>query len=93
VTLQLPAAFPHDTLESLTLTAVDVLGQRVHAYGGTVDFSATDPGATLPASYTFNAADHGTHTFPVTFATPGFQVLSVVDSADNLSAGAGLLIA
>ena len=41
------------------------------SYVGIVHFTSSDPGATLPADYTFTPADAGTHTFTATFATSG----------------------
>src|SRR5262249_13565583 len=41
------------------------------AYTGTVHFTSSDAGATLPADYTFTPADNGTHTFSATVATAG----------------------
>ena len=35
----------------------------VTGYTGTVHFTSTDNTATLPANYTFTAADKGVHTF------------------------------
>jgi hypothetical protein len=48
---------------TLTLTAYDALGNPATAYAGTVSFSSSDAGATLPATYTFQPADFGAHTF------------------------------
>jgi hypothetical protein len=48
---------------SLTLTVEDAYGNVVTGYTGTVHFSSTDAAATLPANYTFTAADKGVHTF------------------------------
>ena len=52
-------------------------------YRGTVRFTSTDPAATLPADYTFTAADAGDHTFSTgaKFATAGNQAVTVVDVA------------
>jgi hypothetical protein len=51
----------------------------VSSYRGRVHFSSSDPAATLPADYTFTAADAGIHEFHVTFATAGTQWLAVTD--------------
>jgi ELWxxDGT repeat protein len=48
---------------SLTLTVQDAYGNVVTDYTGTVRFTSTDRSATLPANYTFTAADQGVHTF------------------------------
>jgi Ig-like domain CHU_C associated/PKD-like domain len=41
------------------------------AYSGTVHFTSSDGGATLPADYTFTPGDAGTHSFNATMATAG----------------------
>jgi ELWxxDGT repeat protein len=48
---------------SLTLTVEDAFGNVVTGFTGTVRFTSTDRSATLPANYTFTAADRGVHTF------------------------------
>jgi streptogramin lyase len=61
---------------NITVTAEDAAGHPA-AYLGKVHFSSTDPQATLPADYTFTAADHGTHTFSgVVFHTTGSQTIT-----------------
>ena len=68
-------------LESLTVTAIDVAGNPVPAYTGTLVFSSpTDPQALLPPPYTFTLADAGQHAFDCTFLTVGSQSLVVTDS-------------
>jgi hypothetical protein len=61
----------------VTVTAEDAQGHTVADYGGTVHFSSSDPRATLPADYTFTAADHGVHTFSgVVFRSAGGPTLT-----------------
>src|SRR5262249_34105484 len=56
-------------------------GSVFTGYTGTVTFTSSDAGATLPASYTFTAGDAGTHTFPgVTLVTAGSHTLTVADT-------------
>jgi hypothetical protein len=70
----------------VTVTAVDPFNQVAVGYTGTVTFSTsdTDPGAVLPAAYTFTLDDGGTHTFTdtglgeTTLITPGDQTLTVI---------------
>ena len=52
-------------------------------YRGTVAFTSTDAGATLPANYTFTAADAGRRTFTagVAFATAGTQRVTATETA------------
>src|SRR5207244_10980035 len=65
---------------SVTVKVVDASGHLVPNYTGTVTLSSSDTQATgassktataasLPITYTFTAADHGQHTFQVTFLT------------------------
>jgi RHS repeat-associated protein len=56
-------------------------GNRVTGYTGSVRFSSSDPQATLPATYTFTAADAGFKSFPsgVVLRTAGTQTLVVTD--------------
>ena len=55
---------------NFTVTARD--GAAVDpSYVGTVHFTSSDPGATLPADYTFTLADAGTRTFSATMANSG----------------------
>ena len=48
---------------NVTMTALDPYGNTASGFRGTVHFSSTDPRASLPADYTFTAADNGVHTF------------------------------
>ncbi|WP_257449162.1 lamin tail domain-containing protein [Archangium lipolyticum] len=48
---------------SLEVSAVDVFGNAVTGYTGTVHFSSDDGADVLPSDYTFTAADAGRHVF------------------------------
>jgi hypothetical protein len=61
--LSAPATVAQGAAFSLTLTVQDAYGNVVTGYVGTVHFTSSDNRATLPASYTFTAADAGVHTF------------------------------
>ncbi|HVH32358.1 MAG TPA: NHL repeat-containing protein [bacterium] len=50
-------------------------------------FSSTDQAAQLPPNYPFVAADAGSHTFQVTFGTPGTESLSATDVASSSTVG------
>src|SRR5262249_42632303 len=67
---------------SVTVTALDVFGNGATGYTGTVQFSSSDPRAAFPADYTFTAGDQGTHTFVVTFKSPGTQSIRVTDTTN-----------
>ena len=75
-----------DDVIPLTVRAVDVFGNTVTGYTGKVKFTSTDTKATLPATYSFTAADAGAHTFNVGLhtATPNAVVwsVSVVDASN-----------
>ncbi|QRK13346.1 lamin tail domain-containing protein [Archangium violaceum] len=67
---------------SLEVSARDAFGNDAAGYFGTVHFSSDDASATLPADYTFTAADLGRHTFDVTLNQAGSRVVTVKDTAD-----------
>ena len=69
--------------DPFTLRAVDQFGNVDRLYRGEVHFTASDPSATLPADYTFTAADNGQHAFSVTWATAGEASITATDTADN----------
>jgi hypothetical protein len=81
------AATTAGTAKSFTVSAKDASGNVVSGYTGTVNFSSSDVKAGLPASYTFTAADGGSHTFSATFKTAGTQSLTVKDSTINTAIG------
>lgn len=64
-------------------------GSTASNYIGTVHFSSTDTGATLPSDYSFQYADGGTHTFNVTLksvaGTSATRDLTVTDNASGES--------
>src|SRR6184192_1497519 len=59
------------TATSVRVKALDIFGNMAASYRGTIHFTSTDPAASLPADYTFTAADAGDHTFAATAAMPG----------------------
>ncbi len=65
----------------VSIAVKDASGQVVPNYTGTIGLTSTDGAATLPADYTFTAADRGVHTFQVTFNTAGSQSLTATDVA------------
>ena len=67
----------------MTVTAKDPSNATLTSYRGTVHFSCSDVLATLPADYTFTAADAGTHTFSVTLVSAGTQYITAADTVDN----------
>jgi uncharacterized repeat protein (TIGR03803 family) len=74
----------HGVAFSLTLSVVDAYGNMATGYVGTVHFSDSAKG-TLPANYTFTAADAGHHTFTnkTTLKEKGTQTLTVTDTLNS----------
>jgi hypothetical protein len=58
-----PSSVSAGSALSLTITVLDAYGNVATGYTGTIHFTSTDGTATLPANYTFTAADNGIHTF------------------------------
>ncbi len=74
---------------TFTVTVRDTIGQVATDYAGTIYFNSSDVQAGLPTSYTFTAADAGTHTFAGTFRTAGSQSISVRDTTGLLMGAEG----
>jgi hypothetical protein len=66
------------TTRTVTITAYDAFGNVAVDYAGTLVLSSSDFQATLP-SYTFTAADLGTHTMSIVLRTAGAQSLTARD--------------
>jgi hypothetical protein len=68
----------------ITFTALDPFENVATGYTGTVHFQSNDPNpaASVPADFTFTAADAGTHTFTggVTLLTAGARTITVTPS-------------
>ena len=77
----------------MTVTAYDanhnLVSSGPNQYEGTVDLSSTDGQvAGLPATYTFTAADAGSHEFTgVILVTAGSQTITATDSANHTVTG------
>jgi alpha-tubulin suppressor-like RCC1 family protein len=82
-----PASATVGTVFSVTVTALNAANQTSTNYTGTVLFSTTDAQAALPTTYTFTAADHGTHVFTVTLNTAGSQTISATDTPNTAITG------
>lgn len=67
------------TAKSLTITAVDPFNRTVASYTGTVELTSSDSNF-QPITVTFKAANKGSVTIPVTFASPVSQALMVMDA-------------
>jgi hypothetical protein len=89
--LDAPAGVQAGAPFDITLTALDASGQVLTDYTGTVTFSSGDPyGASLPADYTFTAADQGVHTFSAETAlyTAGTWDVTATDPAAGVTTSA-----
>ena len=69
------------------MTAQDQFGNTASGYTGTVHFTSSDGQATLPANYTFTAADAGVHVISVILKTAGTQSLTATDTATSSITG------
>ena len=65
----------------VTVVALDASNHQVQNYTGTVHLTDTDTGTTLPADYTFTAADRGSHTFTITPSAVGTETVTATDTA------------
>jgi hypothetical protein len=69
--------WPAGSTHSVKVTAYDAYGNVATGYTGTVHFDSSDTKASVPANYTFSAADGGVHKFSnalkpgLTLRTPG----------------------
>ena len=84
---------PAGTEGTVTVTAIDryknVVGSGPDQYEGTANLSSTDSKVTgLPPSYTFTAADAGSHTFTnVSLKIMGSQTITATDSGTSTITG------
>jgi hypothetical protein len=77
--LSFPPQVSSQTPLTVEVTALDAYGNTAIGYLGTLQLSA-GTGAELPPAYTFQISDEGRHTFTVSFATAGTQMLRATDS-------------
>jgi hypothetical protein len=97
--LSAPAMVTSGVPFDLTVTAIDTFGQTAVGYTGTVTFSTTDsdPNVVLPADYPFALGDGGSYTFTdtglgeTTLVTPGEQVITAADTADDTITGSATI--
>ncbi len=80
----LPASLQAGTAATLTVTVRDVYSNVIVGYRGSISITSSDSAASLPATYTFSAADSGVHTFSrgITFRTAGSQSLTATDTSN-----------
>ncbi len=83
-----PASVRSGVAFSLTITVKDAYGNVVTGYTGTIHFSSSDSRATLPANYTFTAADKGVHTFTgLVLRKKGNQKITLTDTLNSSLTG------
>jgi ELWxxDGT repeat protein len=85
-----PASTTAGDSHSFTVTALNADGTTNTGYTGTIHFTSSDPGAVLPADYTFTPQDAGVHNFSATLKTAGTQSITATDivtATDNGSEG------
>ena len=79
-----PSAATAGVAFSITVTAYDAYGNVASGYAGTLQFTSSDMTANLPANYTFNAADKGTHTFSgLVLNQKGTQSITATDTLSS----------
>ncbi|QVL31380.1 hypothetical protein KIH39_21415 [Telmatocola sphagniphila] len=86
--IQLPSAYGSTTAQYLVV-ALDANNRVVPTYTGTIHFTSTDSGATLPADYTFTLADGGSHVFSVTYSSAATKstTVTVIDTTNSSLTG------
>ena len=90
VVVQVPRTIVAGQSTPVKVLVLDASNHLVPNFTGTVQLTSSDTAATaagtaLPASYTFAAADNGSHTFNVTFGTTGSQTITATDVADSFT--------
>jgi len=82
-----PSSATAGVAKNFTVTLKDPYGNRASGYTGTVRFTSSDGNASLPANYTFTAADAGVHTFSATLKTAGTQAITAKDTVTGTITG------
>jgi hypothetical protein len=86
IVLGIVSPYVAGSAHSVTVRALDAYGNTATGYRGTIHFNASDPSASVPANYTFTAADNGVHTFSytlnpaLTLKTAGSQAVRATDT-------------
>jgi parallel beta-helix repeat protein len=92
----IPASVATGAANTLTVSALDAYGNVASGYTGTVKFASSDPLATLPANYTFTAANSGVASFTaVALNTAGTQSVTATDTVTSTITGkeSGIVVA
>jgi hypothetical protein len=75
-----PSPVPAGWAGDVFVTTRDPYGNIATGYRGTIRFTSTDGKASLPANYTFTAADAGIRPFSATLVTAGMQAITATDT-------------
>jgi hypothetical protein len=86
-TVSAPASVTAGGAFNVTVTAKDSFGNVASGYTGTVHFTSSDGGASLPSDYTFVAGDNGVHQVSVTLNTSGPQSITATDTVTGSITG------
>jgi large repetitive protein len=80
-----PTAATAGSAFNVIVTALDKNGNTAANYAGTVHFTSTDTNSqtVLPADYTFQPGDNGSHTFTVILTRAGKQTVTVNDVGNS----------
>jgi hypothetical protein len=83
-----PASARSGKAFSICVKVRDAFGNIVTGYTGTIHFTSTDQTATIPANYTFKAADKGVHTFTgLVLRKRGNQRITIIDKLNGFLSG------
>ncbi|MBX9626525.1 MAG: FG-GAP-like repeat-containing protein, partial [Gemmataceae bacterium] len=78
---------------SVTVTARNPAGEVLTGYAGTVHFTSDDPGAVLPADYTFVPSDNGVHVFTgAVLKTAGSRTVTAAGPGGTATGTATVLV-
>jgi Putative Ig domain/Galactose oxidase, central domain len=84
-----PAAASAEAAFGFTVSAVDASNNVITSYSGTVNFTSTDPQATLPSS---SKLTNGTGNFSATLKTTGSQTIMASDTASLTGTSGGITV-
>jgi hypothetical protein len=78
---------------SISVAAFDAYNNPATNYRGTVSFTSLDPGAVLPANYTFASADSGAHSFiGLILKTVANETITATDTESSAAGTASIAV-
>jgi adhesin/invasin len=93
IVISTPSNISSGTAFSVKVNAADAYGNDADTYVGTIHFTTTAKGSSVPIDYTFTAADKGIHTFLITLNSTGAQTLTVTDGLNAFTTTASATLA